>query len=263
MYTTALNPNPEEYKRVVLDNPKFLNMTHGFYQDPKNSDALIAPPRLVDESIRSGTELRSSSKILRIEDPDPEDYEEHIAMRIRGEVPLGAKYADKLTLFDPRFHRSANNLLLSPTHMTDSMLEENLREEDNPIIFGDLAGLDIVREMGETELFDKDYEGDDRFIGFSRLIELGIQLEEEFDNVEAKYGGNFFLPSKGYPHGTFEITSIYAWMDDKYDEYVYEWMEDKLVEIPDKKRSPDEFDEITENDEENPDEFSYVRAWWD
>lgn len=267
MYTTVFNPTAEKYKRVVLDNPRMLRSNHGFFQDPKNSDALIAPPRLVDESIRSGDELSNKHHILRIEEIDnPEDYPEYLAMRIRGEVPLAAKYADELTRFDPRFHRSANTILLSPDHIPPEDIGERLKEDDHPLIFGYLASLDKVKEMGETELFDTTYEGGKWFPGFPKLLTVGEELEVEFDGVEARYGGSFFLPNETYPHGTFEVTDIYAWME-TFDEETFErlcdWMEDKLVDVNPDIESPDEFDKVSAANDDNEMGISYVRAWWD
>lgn len=263
MYTTVLNPTPEEYKRVCLDlNSSHTLMTrHGFFQDPKNSDALIAPPRLVDEAIRCGS-LSNSYDVVSVEDPDPENYDEYLALRIRGEVPLVAKYADELTKFDPRFHRASNTVPLSP-HM--SISGEDIKtqlQKDNPMIMGDLAPLEKVKEMGETELFDASYEGGRRFPGFPKLIQIGEELNEEFDSVEAKYGGRFFIPYESHPHGTFEITSIYACME-SYDEEVEEWMENKIMDVDPETESADEFDTVTREDDHNPKSVSYVRAWWD
>lgn len=261
-YTAILNPYPEKYKRVILSHSRGTNLkfglTDGIWEDPNHDNAIIAPPRIVDESIRRG-KLNESFIIEDIQDPDPNEYPEYLAIRIRGDVPLVAKYADMFTDFDPRFHKAANSLLLSEKTFGKEKYHEVINEDR--FAHGNPAPLEMVEEMSKTPLLDLTVGKTEYFPGYKKLISIGRDFDDEFESVTVKYGGSLYLPRESTPHGKFSLTSIYLFMDYP-DEEVFDKAEDVFKNSEPEIPEAHEFNQVREGDE-NPRDINYVRAWWD
>lgn len=258
-YTTEANPYPDKYKRVLLDETKFVDMANGYYADPLTENAVIGPPHIIQDAIDYGNRLYAS-EIVGIENPDPSNYPEYLALRIRGEVPKGIQYLDELTIFDPRFHQSANTVLLSPLHRSIEDIHSELNSDKMAHVTGRLPTLSIVESMGEDGLIDLSYAGDSRFIGVKYLIELGHKYSEKA-GVVPKYGGHIFMSRENSPHGTFGLSSMYLVMDTFDQDIVDDFEAD--VTTHGQHTQPDEFGTVKADDEGNSRGITYVRAWWD
>lgn len=258
-YRSVLYPEAEPYKRVVLDGarPPF-DFRGRFWKDEQVSEtAVLSPVDIVENAIDDEYGISDDFEIVNVEDPNPDNYPAHKALRIRGQVPVVAKFADELTPVDPRFaaHNRHLHLSLDDTEIT------SWEQDRNAIVFGRPMSQDMFEQALAHGLADPEFEGNQHNPGQKTLLKLGKEVSRRFE-INVSFGGDLWIPREDKPHGQVGVSAVYAW-DDSYNveqfmRSIFEENEHDEYDVP----SCDEVTIVSEFEKDVP-WGPFVRVWWD
>lgn len=270
-FSGYFNPNPFEYKRIVVESDSIISKLSFFGrfhietdkdEFPTKTVSLIAPEREVRELSKSDSvsiNIPNDFQVDSVETLNPNNYPTNISYRIRGYIPVVTIFADRLTALDPRVSKHNFSLHLSPTHPNENPVEK-YKNGETASLLGNTIPHDMMQSCISHGLVPYD---SDEFNGISvpsprELYSVGDEFIDEY-NVAVSYGGSLWSPTKDNPQGSVEVTSIYVWFNSEDDtESMFDSAQHHFKTDDGLLNKAHDYTVVEEGDD-----FTFVKAWWD